>query len=345
MDNQHIFDLEAFKDELKITKNPLPLFQKALKQGTDKLAALFEAGESATLLVHSRAIFIDDLLRQAWHYHIPTNAHLALIAVGGYGRGELHPGSDVDILILLGEKEHAHLNEPLEQLLTFFWDIGLEIGHSVRTLDECIHEAENDITITTNLMESRLLDGPPSLFEAVREATGPNKIWPSDQFFAAKWEEQKQRHSKYGDTAYNLEPNIKEGPGGLRDIQMIGWVAKRHFNAKSMRDLVFEGFLTEREYHALIEGEAFLWKIRFALHLMNKRREDRLLFDYQRTLADLFGFKDEEHNLAVEQFMQLYYRNIMRLNRLNEMLLQHFEEASRFRLPSEETIMQLPCGE
>ncbi len=327
MAHYHIFDLRAFEHELKTTDNPLLLFQQAIKQGADKLKARFEAGEIVTSLVRARAAFIDDLLIHAWHQYIPANAHLTLVAVGGYGRGELHPGSDVDILILLGDEDHAHLNKHLESLLTFLWDIGLEIGHSVRTLPECIQEAKKDITVTTNLMESRLLVGSSTLFNAMREATGANKIWPSNQFFAAKWDEQKQRHNKYGDTAYNLEPNIKEGPGGLRDIQMIGWVAKRHFNAKSMRDLVFEGFLTEREYHALIEGETFLWKVRFALHTLNKRREDRLLFEYQRTLADLFGFKDKEDNLAVEQFMQLYYRNIMRLNRLNEMLLQHFEEA------------------
>jgi len=327
MTDHHIFDIEAFDCELKATNNPLPLFQKALKQGAEKLQSLFEAGEPVTALVHSRAAYIDDLLIRAWHYYLPADAHLTLIAVGGYGRGELHPGSDIDLLILLGDEDHAHLNENLEQLLTFLWDIGLEIGHSVRTLAECIQEAEKDITVTTNLMESRLLTGPSTLFDAMREATGPNKIWPSDDFFAAKWEEQKQRHRKYGDTAYNLEPNVKEGPGGLRDIQMIGWVAKRHFDAKNMRDLVFEGFLTEREYQELIKGEAFLWKIRFALHILNKRREDRLLFDYQRALAAQFGFRDKDDSLAVEQFMQIYYRNIMRLNRLNEMLLQHFEEA------------------
>ncbi len=327
MTDQHTFDIEAFGQELKTTRNPLPLFQKAVKQGAEKLQSLFEAGEPVTTLVHSRATHIDDLLVHAWHYYLPADAHLALIAVGGYGRGELHPGSDVDILILLGDEDHAHLNEHLEQLLTFLWDIGLEIGHSVRTLAECIQEAEKDITVTTNLMESRLLAGPKALFDAVREATGPNKIWPSDKFFAAKWDEQKQRHSKYGDTAYNLEPNVKEGPGGLRDIQMIGWVAKRHFDANNMHDLVIEGFLTRREYQALIQGEAFLWKVRFALHALNRRREERLLFDYQRTLAAQFGFKDRDNALAVEQFMQVYYRNIMRLNRLNEMLLQHFEEA------------------
>ena len=327
MTDHHIFNTEAFDQALKTTSNPLPLFQNALKQGANKLKTLFEAGEAVTSLVHSRATHIDDLLIRAWQYYVPTDTHLALIAVGGYGRGELHPGSDVDILILLDEGDHTHLNEHLEQLLTFLWDIGLEIGHSVRTLTECVQESEKDITVATNLMESRLLAGPSTLFGAMREATGPSKVWPGNEFFAAKWEEQKQRHSKYGDTAYNLEPNIKEGPGGLRDIQMIGWVAKRHFDANNLRDLVFEGFLTEREYQELIKGEAFLWKVRFALHILNNRREDRLLFDYQRTLASQFGFKDKEHSLAVEQFMQIYYRNIMRLNRLNEMLLQHFEEA------------------
>ncbi len=327
MRDHHSFNIDAFDHELKTTQNPLPLFQKALKQGAEELQSRFKVGESVTTLVHSRAAHIDALLVSAWRYYLPVDAHLALIAVGGYGRGELHPGSDIDILILLGDEDHAHLSEPLGQLLTFLWDMGLEIGHSVRTLTECIQEAEKDITVTTNLMESRLLAGPETLFDAMREATGPKKIWPSDQFFAAKWDEQKQRHSKYGDTAYNLEPNIKEGPGGLRDIQMIGWVAKRHFDANNLRDLVIEGFLTDREHQALIKGEAFLWKVRFALHTLNNRREDRLLFDYQRTLATQFGFRDKEDTLAVEQFMQIYYRNIMRLNRLNEMLLQHFEEA------------------
>ena len=144
----------------------------------------------------------------------------------------------------------------------------------------------------TNLMEARLLAGPAALFERMREATGPDRIWPDAAFFAAKHQERSQRWHKYGDTAYNLEPNIKENPGGLRDIQMIGWVAKRHFAASTLHDLVNHGFLSPREYDALIEGRNLLWRIRFALHRLTGRREDRLLFDYQRTLAQQFGFCD-----------------------------------------------------
>lgn len=145
--------------------------------------------------------------------------------------------------------------------------------------------------------------------------------------FEAKWAEQVARHQKYHDTAYNLEPNIKSSPGGLRDIQMVGWVAKRHFRANTLRALVDQRFLTEQEFDALIAGQNFLWDIRYALHLLAGRREDRLLFDHQTQLAEQFGYRDREHNLAVEQFMQRYFRTVMELSRLNEMLLQLFQEA------------------
>ena len=213
----------------------------------------------------------------------------------------------------------------------------MEVGHSVRTVEECVREAEADVTVITNLIEARFLIGDESLFEEMREATGPDHIWSSEEFFAAKTREQRLRWHKYGDTAYNLEPNIKENPGGLRDIQMIGWVAKRHFAARDLHDLVSHGFLTEPEHLTLIEGEALLWRVRFQLHRLAGRREDRLLFDYQRTLAREFGFVDGDDALAVEQFMQQYYRTVMELNRLNEMLLQLFEEAillhDRLELP------------
>jgi [protein-PII] uridylyltransferase len=160
----------------------------------------------------------------------------------------------------------------------------------------------------------------------MREQTDQNHIWPGREFFRAKWEEQIARHRKFYDTAFNLEPNIKEGPGGLRDIQMIGWVAKRHFGAETLHDLVGHGFLTAEEYLALLEGQTFLWKVRYGLHTLAKRREDRLLFDHQRTLARLFGYRDDDKRLAVEHFMKDYYRAVMELERLNEMLLQLFQE-------------------
>ena len=270
---------------------------------------------------------MDEVLGAAWTHHIPSGHSLTLVAVGGYGRGELHPASDVDILILVSPEALDALQEQIGQFVTFLFDLGLDLGHSVRTLDECIAAARDDVTVMTNLLETRHLAGDPGLVEALLTATGPDRIWSSGTFFTAKIAEQRERWLRFGDTAYNLEPNIKENPGGLRDIQMIGWVAKRHFATTDLHDLVSHGFLTEAEYRTLCQGQLLLWRIRFALHRMAGRHEDRLSFDYQRTLADQFGFCDGENNLAVEQFMQQYYRTVMELNRLNEMLLQHFREA------------------
>lgn len=318
----------CLESALGSASNPLPAFKQALKECQGALKNGFTCGAPVVELVHARADLVDTALKAAWHRFVsPDDASVALVAVGGYGRGELHPGSDIDILILLRGPDHDHYSPRIESLLTFLWDIGLEVGHSVRSVQECITEAAQDITVATNLMESRRLSGPEDLYDAMRTAIGPAHIWSSRDFFKAKLNEQIARHHKYHDTAYNLEPNVKEGPGGLRDIQMIGWVAKRHFGAETLYDLVSHGFLTEDEYHALKDGQDFLWQVRFALHVLTGRREDRLLFDYQRTLAQQFGYQDGNANLAVEQFMKRYYRAIMELSRLNEMLLQLFEEA------------------
>ncbi|OGT18655.1 MAG: [protein-PII] uridylyltransferase, partial [Gammaproteobacteria bacterium RBG_16_57_12] len=321
-----LFDAAAFDAQVRTASQPLAVFRNALKKGHHALKQAFYNGPPVTDLVLARAELVDQLLLQAWQYHLPNAEDLALVAVGGYGRGELHPGSDIDIMILLPQERHAAPGEGIERFLTFLWDIGLEVGHSVRTLAECIEQGASDITIATNLMESRRLYGSRALYQQMCAATGPDSIWPSRAFFEAKWREQISRHHKFNDTAYNLEPNIKEGPGGLRDIQMIGWVAKRHFGAATMHDLVNHGFLTESEYHQLGNGQNFLWKIRFALHTITGRREDRLLFDHQRHLAQLFGYQDSNHRMAVEHFMKDYYRTIMELARLNEMLLQLFQE-------------------
>ncbi len=293
-------------------------------------AALFERyhqGEPVTELVGRWSREIDRLITAAWRRFVPEVETAAMVAVGGYGRRELHPSSDIDLLIVVGEDAAERLGDVIGSLVIFLWDIGLEIGHSVRTVAQCKREATDDITVVTNLLEARLIDGDVGLFEQMRAAVGPDSIWPSEAFFAAKRAEQRKRRNKYGNTAYNLEPNIKENPGGLRDIQMIAWVTKRHFGADNLHQLVDQGFLTETEYLGLREGQALLWRIRFALHRLMGRREDRLLFDYQRTLADEFGFVDQGNNLAVEQFMQQYYRAVMELNRLNEMLMQLFQEA------------------
>jgi len=306
---------------------PRTVFRDFLREGRAYLHERFDRGASVAPLVTAYSGLVDELLKRAWRLQLPAEASCALVAVGGYGRGELHPGSDIDILILLDEAHHEWVTDPVAAFVTFLFDIGLKPGHSVRTVAECVYWATQDITVITNLLESRLLVGAEVLYQEVQRATAPDHIWPSDAFFAAKWQEQQTRWKKFGDTAYNLEPNIKENPGGLRDIQMIGWVCRRHFSTRTLHELVQQGFLTESEYRALMDGQSLLWQIRYALHRISGRCEDRLSFDYQRTLAERFGYSNQDHNLAVEQFMQRYYRTVMELNRLNEMLMQLFQEA------------------
>ena len=299
--------------------------RESLTAAGEDLRARFESGESVVDLVHARAALIDDVLIDLWRERVEATG-AALVAVGGYGRGELHPSSDVDVMLLLPDEIPAGGEDSLSAFVTALWDIGLEIGHSVRTIAQCREEAETDLSVATTLMEARLLAGPETLFSEMQEIISPANMWPSDRFFEEKRKEQIVRHHRYHDTAYNLEPNVKGSPGGLRDIQMIGWVAKRHFGAATLAELVDHNFLTPGQLQRLEDGQAFLWRIRFALHILTGRREDRLLFDHQKNLAELLGYEDATYTLAVEQLMQRYYRTVMELSRLNEMLLQLFEE-------------------
>ena len=299
--------------------------KQAIAVATDYLHQRFREGEQAGALIRLRARFIDTLLGALWEHQNWVGADLALVAVGGYGRGELHPHSDIDILILLGEQEQD-CKPTLERFLTLLWDIGLVIGHSVRTVAECVKKAREDITILTNLMEARTLRGPEALMQRVRELTGPERMWPSPDFFRAKLEEQRERHTKFADTEYNLEPNVKSCPGGLRDLQIIGWLAERHFGVRSVEEITDSDFLDPEEMEIFTRGREFMWKVRYALHMITDREEDRLLFDHQRALAELWGFEDGDR-LAVEQFMQTYYRWALALGQLNEVLIQNFDQA------------------
>jgi len=303
-------------------------FKQALADGGAGLRRRFDDDEPIEALVRDRARMVDVVLRHAWALHAgPGEKDVALIAVGGYGRGELLPCSDIDVLILLPKTEVNGGHEGLERFLAFLWDIGLEVGHSVRTIDDCQRESAHDVSVATTLIEARLLAGPDFLFQAMRRALAQDNVWSSQAFLEAKVAEQQARHHRFHDTAYNLEPNVKAGPGGLRDIQTIGWVAKRHFGAETLDELVDHGFLTSAELRKLHAAQAFLWKARFGLHAITGRREDRLLFDHQIRLAKMFGYEDATYTLAVEQFMQRYYRTVMDVSLLNEMLLQLFREA------------------
>ncbi len=207
------------------------------------------------------------------------------------------------------------------------WDLKLNIGHSVRTVDQCHQEAKDDIATATAILERRLLAGTLALDRQVGRLFATDEIWPSARFFSAKVDEQRKRHDRYQDVDYNLEPNIKVAPGGLRDIQTVGWIIKRHFGNTSHDDLTARGFLTAQEGQWLHEGRRFLWRVRYGLHLIVGRAEDRLLFDYQRTLADRLGYTDSDAQLGVEQFMHDYYSHVLSLREVNDILLQHFDEA------------------
>tara|TARA_A100001037_G_scaffold52923_1_gene44904 strand:- start:209 stop:2830 length:2622 start_codon:yes stop_codon:yes gene_type:complete len=280
-------------------------------------------------LLRSHSDFIDNMLSSLWKGLVEeesTPSRLALIAVGGYGRQELHPGSDIDLLILRARDSSNSESVKIESFIRFLWDVGLQVGHSTRTLQECVSQAKADITVVTNLMEARHLSGDPTLLDRLAIRVAPERMWSPRKFFEAKRQEQIQRHQRYGETAYNLEPHVKEGPGGLRDIQTIQWVGHRYFGTPDLEKLSDEGFLTNAEVRELLSGRELLWRLRNGLHLLTGRSEDRLLFDYQREIASEFGYRDGAQ-LAVEKLMKRYFQTVKKLRVLNEILLQHFEEA------------------
>ena len=307
---------------------PLACVRETVAAAQRHLEQHFRQGVSVDLLVESRSRFVDSILMLAWRRFglEECGARHALVAVGGYGRGELLPGSDIDLLILVRRAMQRSEGERIRNFLAFLWDIGLAVGNSVRTVHECVNEARRDVTVATNLMEGRLVCGSAALFTRMQDRTGPDRIWSSRRFFEAKLAEQRDRHRKFDNTGHNLEPNVKEGPGGLRDIQTIGWVARRQFGAKTLAELVDHGMLTIEELAALESGRRFLWRVRFALHVLARRAENRLLFDYRRQLAEMLEFEDDGDRLGVERLMKRYYREVMELSRLNEMLLGHLEE-------------------
>lgn len=279
-------------------------------------------------IVSSRAHLVDLVLEWVWSSQpeLQTN-EIALAAVGGYGRSELMPYSDIDLLILTKKNSNRSHKEAIASFLATCWDLGLDIGHSVRSVKQCAQEARKDITVATALMECRTIAGSTELLPLMTAATGRGKVWPTKAFLKAKVEEQKGRHAKYHDVDYALEPNVKNSPGGLRDIQTIAWVTKRHFGAESFRDLTELGFLKPSEEAMIHKGQQFLWKLRYGLHYLSGRAEDRLLFNMQRELAKLFGYEDDKSSLGVEKLMKQYYRAVANLRVLNDALLQHLDEA------------------
>ena len=287
----------------------------------------FEAGEEIITLVTERARFMDALLIELWQqFGFDRVQGLTLIAVGGYGRGELHPHSDIDLLLLYEEEPDEVLGLRIGDFIAFLWDLRLEVGQSVRNVAECVEQGRRDITIATNLIEARYITGHHPGFDALKAATSPAHFWPSEAFFRAKRQEQQERHQQFQGTAYKLEPDIKSNPGGMRDIQTLAWVARRHFGATTLTEMTSHGFLNQAEFRELQDCQNFLWKVRFALHMAINKGDNRLLFDRQRTVAQMLGFEGEG-NAPVEQMMKRFYQTVRRVAELNEMLLQLFDEA------------------
>ena len=283
----------------------------------------FQASAPVTPLLEQRCSAVDQTLTQLWNACALDKTDIALIAVGGYGRGELFPSSDVDLLILLGQPNNDS-DAQVSAFVSSLWDLGLKIGHSVRSIDECLALAVDDITVMTTLLETRLLVGPSAVYDKLLSELDERDIWNSGAFFTAKLEEQTQRHEKYGLTGYSLEPNVKSSPGGLRDIQVIGWIARRHFGS-ALERLPTGEFLTEQELDLLMSGQDYLSRVRFALHHLTGRDEDRLLFEHQQALARLWGFEDGG-KLAVEQFMQAYFRNVQAVSHVSALLVDIYQK-------------------
>jgi len=306
---------------------PNLILKQIINDKYDKQSQKFNPLENTGKLLVENAAFIDDILTLCWKHFLKQHSLChCLIATGGYGRNELFPNSDIDILILLKDSDTSAFQDKLSAFSNFLWDIGLKPGQSVRTIPECIEAAKEDQTIMTNLLEIRIISGDPVLFTGLTKQIAQKSLWPSADFFASKMKEQQQRYTKYHDTAYNLEPNIKEGPGGLRDLQNIAWVFKHHYKSTTLKELIKYGFFSETEYNQLIASRNILWRIRFALHTLTKSGEDRLSFDYQRELAKQFNFINSNNEPDVEQFMQYYFKTVTELERTNEILLQLFNE-------------------
>ena len=304
-------------------ENHAKAWRESLKRNQALLRDGFFQHNNTRKLLKQQSKLVDDVLQQIW-LQFDLSALACLVAVGGYGRGELFPHSDVDLLILLPNNPAASLNAKVERVVGLFWDIGLAVGHSVRNLDECITEAKKDVTVQTNLLESRLIIGNSSLFANLQAQM--SSTMDVGAFFKAKLHEQEQRYARYDDTEYNLEPNIKESPGGLRDLQVVLWILRSLNMGGDWKALVKRNLISQTELRQIAKHEQHLQMLRIRLHYMANRREDRLIFDLQNTLAEDLGFSNTKRYRASEQLMRNYYKSAKAVGLFNEILLKLLKE-------------------
>ena len=315
---------------------PPQRWKQTLETGRAALRTGFEENSLAPDLLRKHCALVDHMLRDVWQAH-DLPAGVALVAVGGYGRGQLFPYSDIDLLLLLERPADDALQEKLQRLVGVWWDMGLETGHSVRTVAECVDIARQDISVQTSMLEPRLLAGNRKLYKQFVDDT--LAVLDPLSFMQAKRLEQQQRHARYEET--NLEPNVKERAGGLRDLHHILWIARAAGFGKSWRDLVRRGVITDAEARDIQRHERFLHTLRIRLHYLAGRREDRLIFDLQAALAKQFGLSNRAHRLASEQLMQRYYQSATAVAQIDGIVQQNL----RSRLTGARNIKLQPLDE
>jgi [protein-PII] uridylyltransferase len=304
------------------TNNSVVELRESLRN--DRLALeqdFLRRGDAADLLAaHSH--LIDRYLCDVWkQLAMPEN--IALIAVGGYGRGELYPRSDIDLLILLYAEPDEALQQKLHELVGILWDIGMEVGHSIRTIAQCLKES-SDITVQTNLLEMRLLTGDARLYGELKNVL--HQYLDPREFFLAKQREQQQRHARFANADYNLEPNIKESPGGLRDLQTITWISRAAGLGTRWSELAHAGLITSSEARQIARHDKLLQSLRTRLHYLAKRHEDRLIFEYQTPLAEQMGITASANRRASEHLMQHYYRTKLAVRQFNAILMHNLHD-------------------
>lgn len=336
-------------DPAKLRQAATPILKDALDTGRleiERRLAEYPSRGHATAL--AGAFLTDQLLRLLWDYTVerlypnnnPTAAErMTLIAVGGYGRGEMAPHSDIDIGFLTPWKQTGWCEQVIESVLYSLWDLRLKVGHSSRSLDEMVRQAKGDITVRTALLEARYVWGDTALYdEAAARFKAEIQADTARDFIAQKLAERDARHKRMGDSRYVVEPNVKEGKGGLRDLHTLFWIGKYAYGVREPADLVEAGLLTRQEYRQFRRAENFLWAVRCHLHTLAKRPEDRLTFDLQREIAERMHFADRPGKSPVERFMQYYFLQAKTVGDLTGVFLAHLDEkfaarGSRFGLP------------
>ena len=335
----------------KLRSPLLKILKETYAKGFDEVRTRFlsseDHGENGRAIVQAQCFLVDQILRILFDFTTryiypvtnPTSSErLSLVAVGGYGRGELAPFSDVDILFLMPYKQTPWGEQVVEYMLYILWDLGLKVGHSTRSVDDCMRHALADMTVRTAVLEARYIWGDHTLFEELMTRfeseiianTGP-------EFVEQKLAERDERHKRMGDSRYVVEPNLKEGKGGLRDLHTLFWIAKYLYRVRNASELVEKKVFTPEEMKRFLKAEDFLWTVRCHLHYIAGRPEERVTFDVQKELAQRLHYADRPKTLGVERFMKHYFLVAKYVGDLTRIFCAHLEEQHkrkpRFRLP------------